>query len=83
MCHVSALDPNLLRPDRKCRSPRRASGVFEHLPVQMVPISKDADIYKIFYLIMIVCSGTPFESVATDSVRAFAGVVEYVLWCEA
>lgn len=29
------------------------------------------------------CSPSPFESVATDSVRAFAGIIEYVLWCEA
>ena len=29
------------------------------------------------------CNCVPFDSVATDSVRAFAGSVEYVLWCEA
>mmetsp|Transcript_3397 Transcript_3397/g.8089 ORF Transcript_3397/g.8089 Transcript_3397/m.8089 type:complete len:421 (+) Transcript_3397:27-1289(+) len=28
------------------------------------------------------CSGDPFASVATDTVRAFAGSLEYLLWCE-
>ena len=28
------------------------------------------------------CSAEPFVSLTKDAVRAFAGKVEYVLWCE-